>query len=44
MAAVGMQPAPAGLLDLGELRLHLPRTALQWLALAAAAGLGGVGA
>ena len=44
MAAVGAQPAPTGLLGLGELRLHLPATRLQWLALLASVGLGVVGA
>lgn len=44
MAAVGTQPAPTGLLGLGELRLNLPATRLQWLALAAGLGLGLVGA
>ena len=44
MAAVGTQPASAGLLGLGELRLSLPTTRLQWLALAASLGLGTVGA
>ena len=44
MAAVGAQPAPTGLLGLGELRLHLPATRLQWLALLASMGLGVIGA
>jgi len=36
--------APAGLFGLGELRLRLPATRRQWLALAAGLGLGCVGA
>lgn len=44
MAAVGTQPARTGLLGLGELQLTLPGTRLQWLALAAGLGLGGLGA
>lgn len=44
MAAVGTQATPTGLLGLGELRLHLPATRLQWLALAASCGLGLIGA
>lgn len=44
MAAVGTQPAPTGLLGLGELKLNLPATRVQWLALAAGLGLGLVGA
>lgn len=44
MAAVGTQPAPTGLLGLGEFKLRLPATRLQWLALLAALGLGAVGA
>ncbi|OWR04698.1 hypothetical protein CDO81_08970 [Roseateles puraquae] len=44
MAAVGMQPAPTGLLGLGKVQLHLPRTARQRGALAAAVGLGALGA
>lgn len=35
---------PAGLFGLGELRLHLPATRRQWLALAAGLGLGALGA
>lgn len=44
MAAVGMQPAPTGLLGLGEIQLHLPHTARQRAALAASVGLGALGA
>lgn len=44
MAAVGAQPVAPGLLGFGELKLHLPATLLQWLALAASLGLGGIGA
>lgn len=44
MAAVGAQPAPTGLLGGGELKLNLPATRLQWLALAAGLGFGLVGA
>ncbi|WP_293503114.1 hypothetical protein [Roseateles sp.] len=44
MAAVGTQPARTGLLGLGELRIILPGTRLQWLALAAGLGLGCIGA
>lgn len=44
MAAVGTQPAPTGLLGFGALRLNLPATRLQWLALVAGLGLGLVGA
>lgn len=44
MAAVGAQPAPTGLLGLGALKLHLPATWVQWLALVAGMGLGLVGA
>lgn len=43
MTAVGAQPAPTGLLGLGELKLRLPTTRLQWLALLGALGLGAVG-
>ncbi|RTL42869.1 MAG: hypothetical protein EKK53_11275 [Burkholderiales bacterium] len=44
MAAVGTQPAPAGLMGLGEFKLSLPATALQWLALVASLLLGLIGA
>lgn len=46
MAAVGATPtpAPAGLIGLGELKLNLPATRLQWLALVAGLGLGLLGA
>ncbi|MFG6489661.1 hypothetical protein ACG04R_23495 [Roseateles sp. BYS78W] len=43
MAALGVAP-PAGLTGFGELRLSLPATKVQWLALAAGVGLGLVGA
>lgn len=44
MAAVGTSPAPVGLLGFGELKLHVPATRRQWVALAASIGLGLVGA
>lgn len=44
MAAVGTQPAPTGLLGLGELKLTLPGTRRQWLAMVAGLALGGIGA
>lgn len=44
MAAVGTQPAAPGLMGLGELRLQLPATKAQWLALVAGIGLALVGA
>lgn len=44
MAAVGTRPAPTGLLGLGELKITLPGTRRQWLALVAGLALGGVGA
>ncbi|MBL8278452.1 MAG: hypothetical protein JNL93_17275 [Pelomonas sp.] len=44
MAAVGTQPAAAGLTSLGEFKLNLPATRRQWLALVAGLALGGIGA
>lgn len=44
MSAVGAAPAMGGLLGFGPLKLHLPATRLQWLALAAGLGLGALGA
>lgn len=44
MAAVGTQAAPTGLLGLGEFKLNLPATALQWLALVGSLALGLIGA
>ena len=44
MAAIGTQPAPTGLLGFGALRLNLPATRLQWLALVVGLALGLVGA
>lgn len=44
MTAVGTQPAPTGLLGFGELKLSLPATRREWLALMAGLSLGAVGA
>lgn len=44
MAAVGTPSAPTGLLGLGEFKLQLPTTALQWAALVTSLALGLIGA
>jgi hypothetical protein len=43
MAAVGTSAATPGAWGLGELKVHLPTTTRQWLAVVAALALGGVG-